>query len=154
MSVPTAPSTEFRGIKDALVHAGLLDKDKAGRGRPSRQMLADAETLVKDYGYRIAGYSVKSQSAAAKTQAEIGVTPAPKEVQKTAKTSGKEIVEVIPQTRGDDLVPIVNGKPWKMGIRGLCETCRVSLTHCPCVTAIVRLDYKTTAPVESYRTKA
>lgn len=144
MTIPSAPSHEFKGIKDALVHAGLLDAAKAGRGRPSRQMLTDAEMLVRDHNYRISGYATKP---AAKDSTPTS-TPAPAKVEKVARTSGKEIADLMPQMRGDDVVPYADGKPWKMGIRGICTNCNVSLTHCPCPQPMVRLDFQTIVPVE------
>lgn len=125
-------------LKDALVKDGFLKEGQAGRGRPSKAMIERAKELVAQ-GWTIDGFS------ATPTQ----VTDKPAEVtHKPATNEGKVISETIPQTRGDDLVPIMpDGKVWPLGIKGICQTCKVSLTHCPCVTPVVFLDYQTRGPV-------
>lgn len=140
MPIPTAPKYEM-SIKDALVFAELLPKEKAGRGKPSSEMQTQADMLVRDYGYRIKGRVVSGVKSSTPT-AE------PAKVERVKTTTGKDISELIPQTRGDDLIPIMpDGKTWPMGIRGLCNACGVSLTHCPCITPRVWLDFQTEGAV-------
>lgn len=141
MPIPVAPKHEM-SIKDALVHAGLLDKAKAGRGKPSRQMQTDADMLVREYQYRIKGRVVSRPSASTAESTQ------PVTVERVKTTTGKDISELIPQTRGSDLIPIMpDGKVWPLGINGVCNACGVSLTHCPCITPRVWLDFQTEGPV-------
>lgn len=137
MTIPKAPNYEM-SIKDALVFALLLDKSKAGRGKPSKEMQTQADMLVREHGYRIKGRAVSK-----------GTADAP--VERVKVTTGKVISDTIPQMRGDDLIPIVGGKPWSHGIKGVCNACGASLTHCPCIQARVWVDYDTEGVVESYK---
>lgn len=141
--IPKAPAHTL-SLKDALVHAGLLDKARAGRGRPSREMKANAEMLVRDHNYLISGFAATKSSDSTK----------PVEVRHTPKTSTPTAVVDVPDImRGEDLIPIMpNGKVWPMGMKGVCNTCKSSLTYCPCVSPVVNLDYNHTGVV-TFRTK-
>jgi hypothetical protein len=134
-----APAIEL-GLRFALAHAGPNWGGKTGRGRPSREETERGEYLVANHGYRIKGMTVSNP-----TPAVAGKVEEPK-VERVKVQTG--IAELIPQMRGDDVVPYVNGKPWKLGIRGTCNNCNVSLTHCPCATPIVWIDYQTQGPVQ------
>lgn len=134
MTVPKAPPGEV-SIKAALVHAKWLDPSKAGRGKPSKEMQEQADILVREHGYRIKGRTVSKSTGPSETV----------KVERVKVQTGTVVPDVIPQTRGDDLIPMVNGKPWSHGIRGVCNTCHVSLTHCPCISPKVWVDYQTEA---------
>lgn len=129
MNIPAAPKYEL-SIKDALVFAGLLDKSKAGRGKPSRLMQEQADMLVTEHAYRIKGRTVdKSSTSTAPT------------VQRVKAAVGKVISDIPDQMRGIDLIPYVEGKPWKMGIAGCCNLCGNSLTYCPHPEPVVWVDF-------------
>jgi hypothetical protein len=143
--IPKAPAHTL-SLKDALVHAGLLDKSKAGRGRPSREMKENAEMLVRDHGYLISGFAATPSKDADK----------PAEVKHTPTTpKGVGILDVPDQVRFEnstEAFSIVDGKRRKVGMRTVCNNCRSSLTYCPCPSPVVNLDYNLTGVVE-FRTK-
>lgn len=138
-TIPKAPGHEL-GLKDALRHAGLIEASEVKRGRPSRQFVEWGEALVRE-GYLIKGMTISSTPAIKTEETK------PAEV-KRVKRGGTEIAELIPQMRGEDVIPYVNGKPWRMGIKGTCNLCGNSLTHCPCPKPMVFLDYKTSVAVD------
>lgn len=125
-------------LKDALVKDGFLKEGQAGRGRPSKAMIQRAKELVAE-GWDIDGFSATPTKDADKP-AQV--------THKPTSNEGKVIVDLPDQMRGEDLVPIMpDGKVWPLGIKGICQTCKQSLTHCPCPSPVVLLDYKTTGTV-------
>lgn len=118
-------------VKDGFLPAGSENK----RGRLSLAAIERLKVLAAN-GVAIEGYSVSKPSDS---------TAAP--VVTRVKHDPNVIAELIPQTRGEDLIPMVNGKVWPIGIKGCCNTCKVSLTHCPCPSPKVWLDFQTEAVV-------
>lgn len=124
------PSAKVYRLKDALVAAGLLDKDKAGRGKPSRLMREQAEGLVAQ-GWNIEGYAVN------KGAAPTNSTPAP--VQRVERKVGKQMVDVPDPFRDEGMFrAMVNGK--EIGFRTVENQCHNSLGWCRCATPKVWVD--------------
>lgn len=124
-------------LKDALVKDGFLKPGEAGRGRPSKAMIERAKELVAE-GWTIDGFSAKPTKE----------TDKPAEVSHKATTNEKVISDIPDPTRSENLVPIMpDGKVWPLGIKGICQLCRQSLTHCWHESPVVLLDYKTTGVV-------
>jgi hypothetical protein len=136
MSIPTHEVS----IKEALVLAGKLDKSRAGKGKPSRQMVADADELVKK-GWKIKGRTLVSTPANAE----------PAKVAKVAGSGGKEIADIGPPRRDDrewEAYANVDGKEVAIGMRTVCNgPCGNSLTYCWCSQSTVFLDFDQTAVV-------
>lgn len=123
MTIPKAPAYEL-SIKDALVVAGLLDKSKAGRGKPSRQMQDQADMLVRDHGYKIKGRAVSSTPASAST-------PAP--VERVKVTTGKVITDIGDPIRREDewraFATDAEGNEVEVGMRQVDNITGNSLTY-------------------------
>jgi hypothetical protein len=136
-------------LKDALVKDGFLKAGEAGRGRPSKAMIARAKELAAQ-GWDIDGFTV---TVTPKSEA---VADKPAEVKHTPKTNGPQAIADVPDpTRFEnstEAFSMVDGKRRPVGMRTVCNNCRSSLTYCPCPSPVVNLDYNLTGVVE-FRTK-
>lgn len=116
--------------KAALVKAGKKPAGYDGRGRMSAADKALVEQVAAENPtWNIEGFSVSKATS-----------EKPASVTRVKVTTGKVISDIPDQTRGLDLIPMVEGKPWVMGIKGVCDTCHNSLTYCWCPAPKVRVD--------------
>ncbi len=109
------------------------------RGRMSRESIALIEEAVKN-GVIIEGYS--NYTAPAKPVSEAGIE---KPVSRIEKSNGTGIL-AIPDNplRSEELWEAyanIDGKIKSIGMRTVCNTCKNSLTYCPCKSPLVNLDY-------------
>lgn len=102
-----------------------------GRGRLSAENIARIKDAVAN-GTMIEGYSVSSQPAA--------ITGKPAEVERVSTETG--MVDVPEPVRMADEWDAFDdtGKRFAIGIKGLCENCRSSVTYCRCRYPVLRVD--------------
>lgn len=117
--------------KEALIKDGTIPV-KEGRGRLSREAIDRCKWLVANKGWSIKGYE------AVKPNSDTAAPAAPVEVKKVAVAGGEKIIHDIIYTYPEDQWKAVNtitGKvltgKW-MGMREVCNTCRVSLVGHRC----------------------
>lgn len=113
-----------------------------GRGRLSRDHISLIEQAVRD-GAQIEGYAVST--AAPKTEAEKS-EPAVEKV----RHDPNRIMDVPDERRSESVWKahtFVNGDKVNVGMRTVCNTCRSSLTYCPCRAPIVWVDHEATGVV-------
>lgn len=142
--LPAAPDKVERSLKEALAKANLIDPNKVTRGRPSKQYIEWAHTLVA-LGWRIKGYSSTS-TAVSTGEREVKVT---KEIRRDPNA-----VLDVPDPARDEAdwraeATSREGKTVKVGMREVCSTphCRASLTYCRCGTPTYRVDFDYVSPV-------
>lgn len=107
------------------------------RGRMSREHISLIENAVKN-GETIEGYS--RSTAPIKPVVSVG-----KAVSKTEKSNGTGIVAIPDSPLRNETMweayANVDGKIKVIGMRTVCNTCKNSLTYCPCKSPLVNLDF-------------
>jgi hypothetical protein len=140
MEVSPSERTTYMKPKAALVKAGLKPAGYENtKGRMSGKDKEDIARLNKENpDWNIEGFS-NSPAPAPKATAEVSDKP---------KAGGTGIVDVGPPIRHQDdyeATITVNGKTtrWNLGMKGVCNNCRNSLTYCFCKYPVVNIDHET-----------
>lgn len=115
--------------KEWLVKNGHIKE--AGRGRMSREHRALIEdAMIADPKLVIEGFSVAKPSS----------TTAKPTVERTAPDTGMvDVPDIVRDPRDWDAFDDT-GKRFAIGIKGVCENCRSSVTYCHCPYPVLRVD--------------
>lgn len=122
--------------KQALIKDGTIPV-KEGRGRLSREAVERCKYLVAHKGYQIVGYTVEKASASS--------TPdEPKVIKKTVQPGNLENYAEIVYTFDEKLYKAMTADKRPIGMREVCNNCRVSLVQCHCGRPVIHGDTKVT----------
>lgn len=113
--------------KEALVKDGFLPKGSENkRGRISVAAIERCKELAAQ-GWAIDGYSVSTATDSTVTVAKVTVDP--------------NAVAEIPNPTRDETAMTAHVGDVTIGMRTVCNTCRRSLTYCPCPQPRVWVDH-------------
>lgn len=109
----------YSSPKEALFAAGRIEK--IGKGRISRENNAWLDEQISTGVFTVAGMNLK---------ASTGPTPASPTVERS-KANDPGLYDIIDPTRDEKSLEAFAGGE-SIGMRTVCDNCRISLTHCPC----------------------
>lgn len=107
--------------------------DKMGQGRMSAVHIALVKEAVSN-GVQIEGYSVVTSKPSATT-----AKPAETVERTTSETGMVDVPEPVRMADEWDAFDDT-GKRFDIGIKGVCENCRSSVTYCRCKFPVLRVD--------------